>query len=620
MKIKYIVSVILNTYLILTFNCCMLGLSIEELRDLARGKSSENGVEKDEFPVIKIYTHPESRNVILGSKIVDINLFISAGVTMDAELSYQWFSNNNASSSGGTAINGATSTNITIPYQTITGNNYYFCEVRASGGAKSVRSNVAVVAFMNPNALITVEPDTQYQYVRGFGGTASVWENFPEISIDEYEKMFDPDTGLGLNILRIMIAPEEDIENTDPEKIINYYVTGIKPNYVEGVKIVNKHGGYVLATSWSPPPEWKTNDSINGKNADEIAGSLKPEYYGEYAEYLNKFAQIMIHRDAPIYAISIQHEPNYVANSYAGCLWTPEELRDFHKQVGLFTSVVSGYGNNRKTDRVLIMSGEDSDNPASSNDVAMNDPESRQYIDLIGRQQYQIRQGRYANALDLPDPKEVWMTDQSINSDGVTPQDDAFQRDTTWNYVWKYLNSIDLTIRLNDESAFLCWAIKRFYNVIGDGRYGTTDGEILPRGYAMSHYAKYAKETRRIELNASGTTGSGAALSLANFNNYTFNQDSTAARATAFMSEDGNSISMVLFTPTTTSGSGGVNMGVIRIELPFSARTAAAIRSTSSVKAIDEDVLLSEDGYSAFVTLPAGEILSVRFNKIDVIK
>jgi formylglycine-generating enzyme required for sulfatase activity/fibronectin type 3 domain-containing protein len=96
------------------------------------------------LPVITINTQPAATtNVNFGS--VSGSLSVSASVTGGATLSYQWYSNTTANDSGGTVINGATGSSYTIPASLVRGSYYYFVEVRATGGAVSVRSNVAIV-------------------------------------------------------------------------------------------------------------------------------------------------------------------------------------------------------------------------------------------------------------------------------------------------------------------------------------------------------------------------------------------------------------------------------------------------------------------------------------------
>jgi O-glycosyl hydrolase len=453
------------------------------------------------------------------------------------------------------------------------------------------------------NAVITVDVNTKYQYVRGFGGMEVGWGNFPRTSARDTEVLFNPDTGLGLNILRIMIMPS----NTDIGVTMNQLIRGDRPDYYENVKIVNKYGGYVLASPWSPPKEWKTNNSLLGN------GRLQQKNYHDYANYLKSFALNMYENGAPIYAVSIQNEPNFEAG-YDGCLWSAADMRNFFSQVGHFTDGVKGFGGGKEIPSVRTMNGESANIP-TINDAALNDSESRAVIDIIGRHTYgDNRLYRYGKALDHPtDPKEVWMTEHLFNSGNAS----AYPNDSTWGYIWKLLNDVDLSIRINDESAFIWWAAKRFYGLMGDGQYDTEEGKILPRGYALSHYAKFARDSFRVGITAEGKTRDGSNISTGNFNSRIDSVDGTTAKVTAFVSPDGNTISLVMFTPTYINGTGGVNMGKIKIQLPddFIISEAAAMRTSEGNYAKWEDVEICEDKTSAIVNLPSGHILSVKFTR-----
>jgi hypothetical protein len=251
--------------------------------------------------------------------------------------------------------------------------------VSQTSGTDVTRSIVAAppdIAPISPqnDAVITVNTAVKYQYVRGFGGMDLPWGNVKALSIQDYETMYDP-SKLGYTIMRIMVLPDNTDYNTTLNNIIK---PGNRPNYIEGVKIVNKHGGYVLATPWSPPAAWKSNNSANG------GGYLKKENYQDYANYLKSFCQIMAERGAPVFAISIQNEPNYFADGYAGCEWEPEEMRDFFKQVGHFTDGAPGYGGGQSTPFVRTMNGE-SANVVTIHNSALVDTQSRNAIDLLGR-------------------------------------------------------------------------------------------------------------------------------------------------------------------------------------------------------------------------------------------
>jgi hypothetical protein len=221
------------------------------------------------------------------------------------------------------------------------------------------------------------------------------------------------------------------------------------------------------------------------------------------------------------------------------------------------------------------------------------------------------------------------------------------------------MNDVDMTVRINHEAAFIWWSSKRFYSMLGDGTYGTigetkmtggnvvvTNGEYLPRGWGLAHYAKFAKESYRVGVTYSGTTAGGAALAEGtNVNgNTTGNFESTTVKVSAFMKlkggeifpvnwrnqdvniRDVEEISMVMFTPTNYSGGDGINMGTVRLQLPtgFRIADAAAMRSNANIfdaanssrgTPVWEPVEITQDRNAAFVNLPASTILSVRFTQ-----
>jgi len=501
---------------------------------------------------------------------------------------------------------------------------------------------------------ITVDLGTKYQYVRGFGGMSTPWDNAPDDNPGDFEVMFNPES-LGYNIIRVMIPPNStDIEDTMKRFVANdpelgwsgtyFYETNNLPirnkdhsYFYDKVRIVNKYGGYVLASPWSPPADWKTNNSING------GGDLKEENYKDFADYLRTYCEVLLKNNAPIYSVSLQNEFTFRTTTYAGCEYSATQHAAWWNTAGNYLQGVTGWGGGRKIDKVQAMSGEAHSGINDLNSVLTGTPGStvRQYIDILGRHIYGagITTPQFlAYAQNDPDdPKEVWMTEHNINSNSAT----ANQNDSTWPYVWKVMNDIDLTIRLNHESAFVWWTIKRFYSMIGDQTNGTTEGDVLPRGHGMSHYAKFAKETGRV-----GVSVTGSATGVNPTTNY--DVDNTRPKISAFvtLTDDfynnkdvvsrfrrwkdlGNidvskikAISLVMFTPTNTAGANGTDMGTVKIELPqgFTIRSASAMRSDSTGAAERklsqmEEVKVGSDMNSAYIDLPASSIVSVRFTK-----
>jgi O-glycosyl hydrolase len=514
------------------------------------------------------------------------------------------------------------------------------------------RNTTATIAIPNPG-LPGTGNDNRFQYIRGYGGMDVPWANFPNTTKADTELQYNPEWGLGYNILRIMIVPpgttqgnytnHEDLvlgrpagDNQQGWEGVMYRRNG-RPDYINNVKVVNDYGGYVLASPWSPPKEWKTNNSINS------GGHLMPSEYVSFANYLRSFCQFMYYQGAPVYAVSIANEPNY-AGGYDGCEWEPNQMRDFFLKVGQFTQGARGFGGGKSIPRVLIVNGESANNP-NINNAVLNDATTRGAVDFYARHVYGAQmytlwdnQGGYASWKDnSPYQTECWMTEHNIN--GANPL--AFYSDSTWDYIWRYMNDIDLVIRLNNENAFVWWASKRFYSMIGDGQYDAPEGQVLPRGYGLSHFAKYTNGFTRIkfDLPSSGTLiqhgvgtvsvsvgGTGGNVNMIPVKDpEQFTNDRMDVKITAYISQDGNEISMVMYTPTQINGDGGYDLGTVKIDLfqGFDIGSVQAVKSYRTKSGGNDvlhmmepyDVTVSSDRHSAYLTLNRSEILSVKFTR-----
>jgi len=532
------------------------------------------------------------------------------------------------------------------------------------------------------------------QFVRGFGGMDVAWSNFPTLRYpQDFHTLFG--TGresLGLNMLRIMILPwNADIQDT----IDDFHNSYDGVHFFDGARFVNNRGGYVLASPWTPPAVWKSNNSVIGTGT----AHLRPIFYRNFAQYLRDFAMIMANQGAPIFTISIQNEPNYSA-PYDGCNWTPDEMRDFFIRMGYFTRAgvsgvdgidwpfdIPGFGGGRELPYVFTFSGSSANTPDIHNSLLnhnydftdsilpltlrseggtapvlgvnrpvplINDRDrvnvplrARDNVAFFGRHPYGHRMvnlggqgtGRFStvgggvlnhNATYGDDPREVWQTEFNLNSVA------NFTLDSTWPFVWSFLNSVDITIRNNHENAYIWWAIKRFYSMIGEGQEATLRGQIMPRGWAMAHYARFANETYHVGVTASGNLFNQAGDSVpiafgqtnaGNLNPINFTglgagmgqhvgvatEAAVAARVTAFLSlrdhvvgpdgrpgpdpfrvnltdwvgtpdrvaSDVEYMSFVMFTPTDIGRNGGFSMGWVQLNVPegFVIRGAETMRT-----------------------------------------
>jgi glucosylceramidase len=119
----------------------------------------------------------------------------------------------------------------------------------------------------------------------------------------------------------------------------------------------------ILGSPWSPPTWMKTNDASKG-------GSLKPEYYGTYAQYLVNYIQGMKAAGITIDAITPQNEPLHPGNN-PSLLMLAEQQAEFigqhlgpaFQKAGLKTKIICYDHNADKPEYPLTVLGNATANP-----------------------------------------------------------------------------------------------------------------------------------------------------------------------------------------------------------------------------------------------------------------
>jgi glucuronoarabinoxylan endo-1,4-beta-xylanase len=299
-------------------------------------------------------------------------------------------------------------------------------------------------------ASITISANDNKQVIQGFGcATVFTPPNTSALTSEEFDRLFGSGNGqIGLNTLRIRIATDDAWRATE----LGYAKEAIQ------------RGAKVFASPWSPPANMKTNNSL-------IKGKLIPDSAAAYAKYLNDFALYMANNGAPLYAVSVQNEPDWEP-SYEGCVWTAIEMRDFLKNHGAAitaTRLISPeLVNNNQTYVTTILS----DDAAVAN------------LDILGTHLY--GGGIVENALATAKGKEVWMTEHL---------------DTLTNYIANLNTAIEIhdCFTKANFNAYIWWYGKRFYGLIGQ------DGMVTKRGYIVSHFARFVKQGA-IRLGVSAST------------------------------------------------------------------------------------------------------------------
>ena len=335
---------------------------------------------------------------------------------------------------------------------------------------KAILSTLAILIAVGTqaapkNAKITIDSRVKYQHVTGFGGFSPSPQWSYWLGDAEMDKLFGKgESQLGLNILRVYIANNK-----------NFWGSG-----VANVKRANKYGAFVFASPWSPPASWKTNGEVaNG-------GSLKEDYYDDWAKFLNDYYVYMKGQGAKVDAVSIQNEPDWNA-TYESCIWTGQQMAKFLKEQG-------------SKIQCKIIAPEAIHFTRGMHEPILNDPAACAELDIMGGHFYGWDGSSYPLAAQKG--KEVWMTEFLINER---------QQNNNINIDWK-TDSFLFARSVNDAmlanmSAWVHYSLKRYYGCLGDGQFGTVNNAITKRGYILSHYAKYVSGSTRVRHALEDGTG-----------------------------------------------------------------------------------------------------------------
>jgi glucuronoarabinoxylan endo-1,4-beta-xylanase len=183
----------------------------------------------------------------------------------------------------------------------------------ARGSASRVFASTAAAALymvtVTPAgaADVVVSPRKAQQRIDGFGAS-SAWtaQNMQTTRASDPDLAFSPDTGVGLSLLRVRIAPDGSCLETAT------------------AQQAQARGAKVWATPWSPRADWKSNGDVNN------GGTLLPVHYDDWASTLVGFVLAMRAAGVDIVGVSAQNEPNMKPPvAYESCQYSPAELADF---------------------------------------------------------------------------------------------------------------------------------------------------------------------------------------------------------------------------------------------------------------------------------------------------
>ncbi len=219
--------------------------------------------------------------------------------------------------------------NTPIPNPVIPTNDVEFWLTKADQ-SELLQKQQTVLSFVNtvnsyPN--IEVDSTTTYQTIDGFGFTLTGGSAFLINRMGASEKatllneLFGSgNNSIGISYLRVSIGASDldpsvfsydDMPSgqVDPS-LVNFSLSKDTVDLIPVLKqiLAIATNIKIMGTPWSPPVWMKDNSS-------SIGGSLQPQYYSVYAQYLVKYIQAMAAKGIKIDAMTVQNEPQHGGNN-----------------------------------------------------------------------------------------------------------------------------------------------------------------------------------------------------------------------------------------------------------------------------------------------------------------
>jgi glucosylceramidase len=179
-------------------------------------------------------------------------------------------------------------------------------------------------------SVIDVDESRTYQQMIGFGAAmsdASAHVIMHRMQAGDREALmqdlFGRERGIGLSFVRLPMGASDfslrhysydDMPGSQIDPALTRF--SIAPDRAERIPLVQRALAInpeikLVGSPWSPPAWMKSSGSL-------IKGTLLPRFYDSFADYFVKFIQAYAAEGLPIYAVTIQNEPNHEPADYPG--------------------------------------------------------------------------------------------------------------------------------------------------------------------------------------------------------------------------------------------------------------------------------------------------------------
>jgi glucosylceramidase len=309
------------------------------------------------------------------------------------------------------------------------------------------------------NAGIQINPEEQFQTIDGFGYTLTGGSSQLILALAPAkqkalltELFGTTKNSMGISVLRIAVGASDLDANVfsyddvsggqKDEKLEHFSLKASEKDLIPlllAIKKINPNIKF-MATPWSPPAWMKDNQTSKG-------GSLLPQYYGVYAEYLVKYLKSMEALGLPFDYLTPQNEPLHPGNNPSLLMLASQENEFIKNHLGpVFKKA------NIKTK--ILAYDHNCDKPEYPIEI-LNDPITRKYVAGSAFHLYNGDISALSVVRKAHPDKEVYFTEQWTGAKG------EFAGDFNW-----HIKNVIIGSLVNDAKTALEW------NLANDPQWG----------------------------------------------------------------------------------------------------------------------------------------------------
>lgn len=366
---------------------------------------------------------------------------------------------------------------------------------------------------------VTVDPNTQYQTWDGWGTSLAWWSNvvggWNNTMEDEIvDKIFNPSTGLGFNMVRYNIGGGENPTHHHMDARPGAEMPGFKAteassynwsadeNQISVLRAAKAKGVNIFEAFANTAPYWMTYNDCASGNFFGGNNNLRPEYYDDFAAYLvDTLTHFRTAENITFQTVTPLNEPISTWWTGAGLDGTGGNNQegmhfDLVNQQKMVSQLYDKLGTSGELSHTKISGPEEYNIDNTYDTLNQYDLPTKAKISQVNSHSY----GTRVNDLKLKNlaaqqGKKVWISE--LGNDGAG---DRFNIDASMNLS----NAILKDVKDLKATGWVYW--QAVEDAAGDNNYGLikanftgTNGYIVTKKYyGMANYSKYIKQGYKI--------------------------------------------------------------------------------------------------------------------------